>query len=287
MERRVCSLSQGVYKGGTDNVLSRLTNSCANNGQTTWTYNQGVIASGLAALAKATGDSSLISEAEITLDATIRLKTVNNILKETCDSATPTSTCNNDQAMFKGIWMKHLQFYLDNAPDRASKYSSFIGSQESAVIHYGTGSEWTVGNVWYAPSQGGSLFTAQTQVRVTNHQPKMCRQLTLVCRPRASLHTLVRRSMGLARYDPGPNATLMETKDEVMSCCTNILSVFEADESQLSVGRGYHAPGYSSQEQLSTLNRIVLHQLPADDILAREVIHPSYTNCERTCALDI
>ena len=32
---------------------SSLTDSCANNGQTTWTYNQGVIASGLALLAHA------------------------------------------------------------------------------------------------------------------------------------------------------------------------------------------------------------------------------------------
>ena len=41
-----------------------------------------MIASGLAALSKATGDTSLIAEAEITLDAAIRLKTQNNILKE-------------------------------------------------------------------------------------------------------------------------------------------------------------------------------------------------------------
>ena len=31
--------------------------------------------------------------------------------------------------------------------------------------------------------------------------------------------------MGLARYDPGADAGLMETKDEVISCCTNILSI--------------------------------------------------------------
>ncbi|KAI0739438.1 glycoside hydrolase family 76 protein [Daedaleopsis nitida] len=140
-----------------------LTDSCTNNGQQTWIYNQGVIASGLAALSKATGDTSLIAEAEKTLDAAIQLKTQNGILKESCDNAAPTSTCDNDQAMFKGIWMKHLQFYLDLVPDRTSKYQGFIGAQESAVVHYGTGSEFTVGNVWYAPSQGGSLFTAQTQ----------------------------------------------------------------------------------------------------------------------------
>ena len=127
-----------------------------------------MIASGLAQLAVATGDSSLFDQAEITLDAAIRLKTTNGILKETCDSATPTSWCNNDQAMFKGLWMKHLQFYLDLAPDRAPKYASFIGAQESAVYHYGTGAEWTVGNVWYQANQGGSLFTAQTQVRMNS-----------------------------------------------------------------------------------------------------------------------
>ena len=140
-----------------------LTSACKNNGQTTWTYNQGVVASGLAELYHATGDSSYLTQAEITLDGAIAHKTQNGILKETCDNANPTSTCNNDQAMFKGIWMKHLQFYLDLAPDRVSKYRNFINAQESAVVHYATGSGWAVGNVWYAASNGGSLFTAETQ----------------------------------------------------------------------------------------------------------------------------
>ncbi|KAI1783554.1 glycoside hydrolase family 76 protein [Ganoderma leucocontextum] len=148
--------SQGLWNDG-------LTSSCQNNGQTTWIYNQGVVASGLAELYLATGDSSLLTQAEITLDAAISLKTQNGILKESCDDADPTSTCDNDQAMFKGLWMKHLQFYLDRAPDRVSKYTDFIGAQESAVYHYATGSDWTIGNVWYAPNDGGSLFTAETQ----------------------------------------------------------------------------------------------------------------------------
>ncbi|KAH9933959.1 glycoside hydrolase family 76 protein [Epithele typhae] len=148
--------SDGLWNDG-------LTDSCQNNGQTTWTYNQGVIASGLAELARATGDRSLLDQAEITLDAVTRLKVQNGILTETCDSATPTSWCSNDSVMFKGIWMKHLQFYLDNFPDRASKYTSFIHAQDSAVVHYATGAGWKVGNVWYAPDQGGSLFTAETQ----------------------------------------------------------------------------------------------------------------------------
>jgi superoxide dismutase len=68
------------------------------------------------------------------------------------------------QQIFKGIWTKHVQYYLDmaNSASRTAKYSSFLGSQESAVFHYGTNANGDIGNVWYAPSQGGSLFTPET-----------------------------------------------------------------------------------------------------------------------------
>ena len=85
--------AQGLFNDGLT------TATCANNGQTTWTYNQGVIASGLAALYVARGstDTSLLDQAEITLDATISYLTVNNILKESCDDAAGSVTCNHDQ----------------------------------------------------------------------------------------------------------------------------------------------------------------------------------------------
>jgi hypothetical protein len=68
------------------------------------------------------------------------------------------------QQSFKGIWTKHVQFYLDNANNaaRTAKYSSFLGSQSSAVIHFATGSSNVPGSVWYAPSSGGSVFTPET-----------------------------------------------------------------------------------------------------------------------------
>ena len=55
--------------------------------------------------------------------------------------------------MFKGIWMKHLQYYLDAVPGSVSKYASFIGAQESAVVHYATGEGYAIENVWYGASQ--------------------------------------------------------------------------------------------------------------------------------------
>ncbi len=62
-------------------------------------YFQGVIASGLAALFVATGDSSLLDQAEITLDATVaHLTAGTSILKESCDDALAGgSVCDADQ----------------------------------------------------------------------------------------------------------------------------------------------------------------------------------------------
>ncbi|KAJ6475349.1 glycoside hydrolase family 76 protein [Mycena vitilis] len=138
---------------------------CENNGQTTWTYNQGVIASGLAALSSVTGDKTLLTEAEITLDATIKLLTTNNILRESCDNAASGgAVCNQDQQIFKGLWTKSVQYYLDRAndPARTAKYSAFLGSQSSAVFHYATDAANDPGSVWYAPNAGGSVFTPKT-----------------------------------------------------------------------------------------------------------------------------
>ncbi|KAG6812607.1 hypothetical protein H0H92_001958 [Tricholoma furcatifolium] len=147
--------SENLWNDGLD------LDTCANNGQTTWTYNQGVIASGLAALYAATGDSSLLDQAELTLDATITYLTDDDILRESCDDAdSGGSVCDADQ----GLWTKHVQYYLDMANDstRTAKYSPFLGSQESAVYHYATGSDNIPGSVWYAPNDGGSIFTPKT-----------------------------------------------------------------------------------------------------------------------------
>jgi len=151
--------SQGLWNDGLNMA------SCQNNGATTWTYNQGVVASGLAALAKATKNTTLLDQAEITLDATISFLTQDNILKEPCDNVVSGgSACNADEQIFKGIWTKHLQYYLDNADDssRTSKYSSFLDSQKSAIVQYGLNSSQDVSSTWYAANQGGGVYSAQS-----------------------------------------------------------------------------------------------------------------------------
>jgi hypothetical protein len=51
---------------------------------------------------------------------------------------------------------------MANDATRTAKYSPFLGSQDSAVFHYGTDANDDIGSVWYAPNAGGSVFTPKT-----------------------------------------------------------------------------------------------------------------------------
>ena len=99
-------------------------NTCVNNKQTTWTYNQGVVLSGLALLYNATGNSTLLTIAQNIADATIQHLTYSNgILKEPCEP-----NCDNDQKLFKGIFTRHLSYLLPylTDPSHIQNYTSFL-----------------------------------------------------------------------------------------------------------------------------------------------------------------
>jgi len=145
-----------------DNLWFDGMHGCQPTDKTKWTYSQGVIASGLGVLYTATGDRTYLTEAEKTLDAVVAHMTSGGILKENCDDAA-RSTCNEDQLIFKGIFTKHLQYYIDQAGSAArDKYAQFLSVQSSAVYHYGTGLTNEPGSVWYAPNNGGSFFTPRS-----------------------------------------------------------------------------------------------------------------------------
>jgi hypothetical protein len=106
-----------------------------NNNQTTWTYNQGVILSGLALLYNATQNSTLINIAQKIADATIQKLTYpNGILKEPCEPE-----CDNDQKPYKGIFARHLGYLLPYVTDtlHIQNYTTFL--QQNAI------SLWTSG----------------------------------------------------------------------------------------------------------------------------------------------
>lgn len=72
--------------------------SCSNNGDTIWSYNQGVILGGLVELSRATGDSEYLSEATTIAEAAIEALSEDSILHESCEP----NNCGADGPQFKG-----------------------------------------------------------------------------------------------------------------------------------------------------------------------------------------
>ncbi|WP_399082392.1 glycoside hydrolase family 76 protein [Streptomyces sp. BBFR2] len=87
-------------------VNDGLNDSCQNNGQPTWTYNQGVILGGLAELHQATGDGQLLRSARELADASTGSGDLNpgGILREPGES----NGCTGDGPSFKGAYVRGL-----------------------------------------------------------------------------------------------------------------------------------------------------------------------------------
>jgi predicted alpha-1,6-mannanase (GH76 family) len=107
-----------------------LNGSCANNGQPTWTYNQGVVLGGLTELYKATGDSSLLTTARTLADAsTVKLAT-NGVLREPGEG----DSCTGDGPSFKGAYVRGLGELNSQLSDHP--YATTLGTwANSAYAH--------------------------------------------------------------------------------------------------------------------------------------------------------
>jgi predicted alpha-1,6-mannanase (GH76 family) len=121
---------------------------CANNHQTTWTYNQGVILAGLAQLYQATGSTGQLREAESIARAAISHLTVHGILHEPC----PRSGCGPNPAdvqSFKGIFARDLKVLAVTA--RTSQFDSFLKAQARSVQTRDTKRDHKSGFLWDGP----------------------------------------------------------------------------------------------------------------------------------------
>ena len=109
-------------------VNDGITLACQNNGATTWTYNQGVILGGLAALSEITGDRGYLTQGEAIAAAAIRGLAPGGILAEPCESG---AVCNEDQAQFKGIFVRYLYDFWRHS--RQPGYRGFILANANSV----------------------------------------------------------------------------------------------------------------------------------------------------------
>ncbi len=112
---------------GQNLINDGLNSSCLNNGQTTWTYNQGVILGGLTDLYKVTGNLTYLNQATAIADAAVlNLVDANGVLHEACD------TCGGgDVPQFKGIFIRYLA-YLYDVTRKASYYNVLSKTAHSA-----------------------------------------------------------------------------------------------------------------------------------------------------------
>ncbi len=124
-----------------------LNDSCVNNGEPTWTYNQGVILGALTELHRATGDAGLLSTARALADASTSSTYLNpgGVLREVNEG----DDCNSDGASFKGAYVRGLGKLNTALGDRP--YSGYLDRQADAAYGNARDSLDMYGPHWSGP----------------------------------------------------------------------------------------------------------------------------------------
>jgi predicted alpha-1,6-mannanase (GH76 family) len=133
-------------------VNDGLTSACENNGGTTWTYNQGVILGGLAALYQITGDRAYLTQGESIADAALReltsppSATLPGILAEPGEAAAARV---GDHTQFKGIFVRNL--YDFHRECRRPPYRAFVLANARSIWENNKNANNEFGLCWAGP----------------------------------------------------------------------------------------------------------------------------------------
>jgi len=130
---------------------------CHNNGQTTWTYNQGVILTGLLGYNSLTHDPAALSTANrIAFAVAEHLTDHNGVLHDPCEP-----NCGDDGVQFKGILVRNLATLLQDVP--AAKLQELIERNADSVWDHARTETNQFSMNWAGPPQNGgtgSLISA-------------------------------------------------------------------------------------------------------------------------------
>ncbi len=153
-------------------VNDGLTADGANNGGTTWTYNQGVIIGGLTVLHEITGQGGYLEQAEAIAAAALRDLTVPpGILAEPGERV--TARRDGDRPQFKGIFVRNLYDLYRHRP--RAEYRDFIVTNATSLWRHSRNRRNQVGLAWTGPfdradaaRQGSALDALNAAVGVTD-----------------------------------------------------------------------------------------------------------------------
>jgi len=128
-----------------DGLNSSNPRACKNNGQTTWSYNQGVILGGLAEFSQFASRRASLRKANQFADAAItHLADKDGVLHDSCEPK-----CGEDGPQFKGIFARNLARLYASTPN--SSYRTFAMTNADSIWKKAQGSDYEFGLVWSGP----------------------------------------------------------------------------------------------------------------------------------------
>jgi len=135
---------------------------CLSNGQTTWTYNQGVILGGLVNLYSITKNTTLLDIAQNIADAVYGslVYSKGGVLREPCEL---NSDCGPDGPQFKGIFMRYLGMLAKQLQGaQRSKYVNWVQVNSDSIWNKDRSADNQCGLKWVGPANQPVTATTQT-----------------------------------------------------------------------------------------------------------------------------
>jgi predicted alpha-1,6-mannanase (GH76 family) len=132
-----------------------LTAECTNNGRPTYTYNQGVILGGLAAMHEISGDAAYLELGESIADAALNHLTSPpdanpaGILVEPGEAKMAQERSHGDGSQFKGVFIRNLRDFYRRSPRPA--YRDFILRNAQSIWDNSRNAENQFGVCWTGP----------------------------------------------------------------------------------------------------------------------------------------